>query len=88
VKNLKPKFISGETNGEWKKQFVWFHACFPAASQAACFYFPGIRTGLSVPIKTIAHWQNSFQSILSQTSTLENFFLKNSPFHTHCEFAS
>ena len=54
--------------------------------------FPSIRTGLSclrrnLP-KTIAHWQNSFQSILSQTSTLENFFLKNSPFHTHCEFAS
>ena len=80
VKNLMPKFISGETNGEWKKQLVWFRACFPAASQAACFYFPSIRTGLSCLCrnlsKTIAHWQNSFQSILSQTSTLQNIFLK------------
>ena len=51
-----------------KKQVVWFHACFPAspaASQAACFYFSSIRTGLSCleSFKNLcsldAHWQNS-----------------------------
>lgn len=66
-----------------KKQVVWFHACFPAspaASQAACFYFSSIRTGLSCLCrnlsKTNAHWQNSFQSILSKTTILENIFFK------------
>ena len=69
-----------------KKQVVWFHACFPAspaASQAACFYFSSIRTGLSCleSFKNLcsldAHWQNSLtKAILSKTNTLENIFFK------------
>ena len=63
-----------------KKQVVWFHACFPAspaASQAACFYFSSIRTGLSCLCrnlsKTYAHWMLTgkihSKAILSKTST-------------------
>ena len=69
-----------------KKQVVWFHACFPAspaASQAACFYFSSIRTGLSCLCRNLskanAHWLTGkihSKTILSKTSTLENIFFK------------
>ena len=51
--------------------------CF---SSCLLLFSKHVRTGLSCLCrnlsKTIAHWQTSFQSILSQTSTLENILLK------------
>ena len=81
-----------------KKQVVWFHACFPAspaASQAACFYFSSIRTGLSCleSFKNLcsldAHWQNSLtKAILSKTNTLENIFFKTIFFLSQNQYLS
>ena len=90
---LEAKIISWTPVVSGNKHLVWFHACFAASLlllKLLAFIFQAfglvclVRAEIS---KTNAHWQNSFQSILSK-KYLRQHVLKSIPSHQHCEFSS